>query len=66
MRKLTEQTDPIQETNPDQQTNPTKRTNPIKQTNLAKQSPHRVQRMERDLLAWFEDVCTDLKKTSRE
>ena len=39
---------------------------PLEQTNLAKQSPHRVQRMERDLLAWFEDVCGDLKKTSRE
>ena len=39
---------------------------PLEQTNLAKQSPHRVQRMERDLLAWFEDVCGDLKKTSRD
>ncbi len=39
---------------------------PLEQTNLAIQSPQRVQSMERDLLAWFEDVCADFKKTSRE
>mgnify|MGYP000571078855 CR=1 FL=1 len=36
---------------------------PLEQTNLAKQSPYRVQRMERDLYAWFEDVCADLKNS---
>jgi len=39
---------------------------PLEQNNLALQRPQRVQRMERDLHAWFEDVCRDLKKTSRD
>jgi arylsulfatase A-like enzyme len=39
---------------------------PLEQNNLALQRPQRVQHMERDLHTWFEDVCNDLKKTSRD
>jgi arylsulfatase A len=39
---------------------------PLEQHNVAEQQARRVQRMERDLLAWFEDVCSDLKKTNRD
>ena len=39
---------------------------PLEQNNLAAQQPQRVQQMERDLQAWFEDVCNDLAKTRRD
>jgi hypothetical protein len=39
---------------------------PLEQNNLALQRPKRVQRMEADLNAWFQDVCADLAKTSRD
>ena len=39
---------------------------PLEQNNQALQQPQRVQRMEHDLHAWFEDVCRDLAKTRRD
>jgi hypothetical protein len=38
---------------------------PSEQNNLAQSYPDRVARLEADLLAWFEDVSSDLAKTSR-
>ncbi|MGJ8650824.1 MAG: sulfatase-like hydrolase/transferase [Opitutaceae bacterium] len=38
---------------------------PSEQNNLAQSHPDRVARLEADLLAWFEDVSSDLAKTSR-
>ena len=39
---------------------------PLEQHNLAAAEPVRVSRLEADLHAWFEDVCHDLAKTSRD
>lgn len=38
---------------------------PLEQNNLATLCSQRVDRMERDLHNWFEDVCADLAKTNR-
>ncbi|CAA6679910.1 MULTISPECIES: sulfatase-like hydrolase/transferase [unclassified Lentimonas] len=39
---------------------------PLEQHNLAEAQPQQVQRMDRELSKWFEDVCKDLAKTRRE
>lgn len=38
---------------------------PLEQHNLASNEPQRVQQMQRELHAWFEDVCNDLANTRR-
>ncbi|MGB1127066.1 MAG: sulfatase-like hydrolase/transferase [Opitutales bacterium] len=39
---------------------------PLERNNLANSHPLQVQRMEADLNKWFQDVCADLAKTSRD
>ena len=39
---------------------------PLEQNNLVAAEPERARRLEADLTAWFEDVCSDLAQTSRE
>lgn len=39
---------------------------PLEENNLAESEPARVAKLEAELQAWFEDVCQDLAKTSRD